>query len=146
MTEPTIVTKHFTKGYLMTTKQSNQYGDTHQPCDDIEYALFCHALEAQYQQAKEEGLFEVLSVLELDTEHSDKHLVQAVDYFNEKEGVVEKGAPMDFLTEYEKSIVNQEGTFRAELYCMLLSIKFSEAIENKSAFIQHSFKYGVYSE
>ncbi len=50
---------------------------------------------------------------------------------------------MDFLTEHEKSIVNQDGKFRAALYCMLLSIKFSEAIENKSAFIQHSLKYGV---
>jgi hypothetical protein len=80
-------------------------------------------------------------VLELDKEHSDRNLVQAIDYFNEKDGVVEKDAPMDFLTEREKSIVNQNGKFRPELYCMLLSKKFSEAIENKSAFIQNSFKY-----
>ena len=81
-------------------------------------------------------------MLELDKEHSDRNLVQAIDYFNEKDGVVEKDAPMDFLTEREKSIVNQDGKFRPGLYCMLLSTKFSEAIQNKSAFIQHSFKYG----
>ena len=72
----------------------------------------------------------------------NRNLVQAIDYFNEKDGVLEKDAPMDFLTEREKSIVNQDGNFRLQLYCMLLSKKFSDAIENKSAFIQNSFKYG----
>lgn len=126
----------------MITKQSNQYSDNNQPYDEIEYALFCNALEEQYKQAKEVGLFEILRVLELDKEHSDRNLVQAIDYFNEKNGVVEKDAPMDFLTDREKSIVNQDRKFRPELYIMLLSKKFSEAIENKSAFIQNSFKYG----
>ena len=125
----------------MTTKQSNQYSDNNQPYDEIEYALFCNALEKQYKQEKEGGLFEVLRVLKLDKEHSDRNLVEAIDYFNEKDGVVEKDAPMDLLTEREKNIVNQDGKFRPELYCMLLSTKFAGAIENKSAFIQHSFKY-----
>ncbi len=126
----------------MTTNQSNRYSDNNQPYDKIEYALFCNALEEQYKQAKEEGIFKILRVLELDKEHSDRNLVQAIDYFNEKDGIVGKDAPMDFLTECEKSIVNQDGKFRPELYCMLLSKKFSEAIENKSVFIQNSFKYG----
>jgi len=82
-----------------------------------------------------------LKVLELDKEHSDSKLVQAVDYFNEKGGVVEKDAPIDFLTESEKRIINRDGKFRPALYCMLLSSKFAEAIQNKSAFIQHSYKY-----
>lgn len=56
----------------MTTKQSNQYGGNNQSYDKIEYVLYCNALEEQYKQAKEEGLFEVLRVLELDREHSDK--------------------------------------------------------------------------
>jgi hypothetical protein len=118
----------------MATKQSGQY-------DDIEYAFFCDGLEKQYKQIKEEGLFEVLKVLELDKDRSDKNLVQAVDYFNEKDGDVEKDAPMDFLTEREKSIVNRDGKFRPWLYSMFLSTKFAEAIENKSAFIQGSSKF-----
>jgi hypothetical protein len=103
--------------------------------------LFCDALEAQYKKAKKDGLFEVLRVIELDKEHSDKNLVQAVDYFNDKDGVIEKDAPTDFLTESEKTIINKDKKFRPELYCMLLSSKFSEALQNKTAFIQHSFKY-----
>jgi hypothetical protein len=121
----------------MTTKQSNQY-------DEIEYAAFCDGLEKQYKQAKEQGLFEILKVLDLDKKHSDKNLVQAIDYFNEKDGIVEeKDAPMDFLTEREKNMINRDGKFRPGLYCMLLSTKFAEAIQNKSAFLQHSFKYAL---
>lgn len=125
----------------MVTKQNNRYSGSNQQYDKIEYALFCDSLEKQYKQAKEDGLFEVLKVLELDKEHSDNKLVQAIDYFNAKNGIIEKDAPIDFLTEREKRIVNQDGKFRPDLYCMLLSTKFSEAIQNKSAFLQHSLTY-----
>lgn len=127
----------------MTTKQqSHRNGEHHPDYDDIEYALYCDGFEEQYKQVKEQGLFEVLKVLELDKEHSDRQLVKAIDYFNEKDGMVEKDAPMDFLTDREKRMVHRDGAFRAGLYCMLLSKKFADAIENKSAFIQHSYQYG----
>ena len=104
----------------MTTKQSHPHSNHDRSVDEVDYDLFCHSLEEQYQQAKEEGVFEILRVLELDKEHSDKNLVQAIDYFNEVGGAVTEDAPMVILTEREKSIVHQDGNFRAELYCMLL--------------------------
>lgn len=58
----------------MTTRQNNN-----QQYNDIEYALFCNGLEKQYEKAKEEGLFEVLKVIELDKEHSNKNLIQAIE-------------------------------------------------------------------
>lgn len=63
----------------MTTKQNNdpQY-------NDIEYSFFCDSLENQYEQAKKDGLFDVFKVFELDEEHSDKNLVQAINYFKKK--------------------------------------------------------------
>ena len=125
----------------MVIKQNNQYSDRNQQYDEIEYALYCDSLEKQYKQAKEDGLFEVLKVLELDKKHSDSKLVQAINYFNAKKGLIEKDAPIDFLTEREKIIVNKDGRFRPGLYCMLLSTKFSEAIQNKSAFLRDSLTY-----
>jgi hypothetical protein len=98
-------------------------------------------MEGHYKQAKEDGIFEAFKILGLDEEHSDGNLVQAVNYFNKKDGLVEKDAPTDFLTEREKRAVNSNGVFRPHLYCMLLSIKFAEAIQGKSIFIQDSFKY-----
>jgi hypothetical protein len=125
----------------MATKHNNSKN-----YDEIEYAFFCDGLEKQYSQAKDDGMFEVLKVLELDKTHSDYNLVQAVDYFKENDGVIKKDAPIEFLTEYEKNIVNKGDSFRSELYCMLLSSKFAEALENKSAFMQHSFKYAFDSQ
>lgn len=120
----------------MKTKQNND-----QQYDDIEYAFFCDSLEKQYEQAKKNSLFDVLKILELDEEHSDNNLVQAINYFKKKNGLIENDAPINFLTELEKIIVNKDGRFRPGLYCMLLSSRFSEAIQNKSVFLQHSLKY-----
>jgi hypothetical protein len=49
--------------------------------------------------------------------------------------------PINFLTEREKIIINKGGIFRQGLYCMLLSSKFSEAIQNKLVFLHHSLKF-----
>ncbi len=114
--------------------------------NEIEYEIFCNGLEKQYKESKDEGMFEVLKVLELDKAHSDCNLVQTIDYFKEKCGIVEQDAPMDFLTECEKHIVNKGEKFRSKLYCMLLSKKFAEAIETKSIFLQDSFKYSFDSQ
>ena len=110
----------------MTTKLNNLYGNDNQQHDEIEYTIYCDSLEGQYKQAKKNGMFEILKILELDIEHSDRNLVRAIDYYNEKGGIVEKDAPVDFLTELEIKIVNRDGKFRTDLYCMLLSVRFSD--------------------
>ena len=105
----------------MAAKENNNV----QNYSEIEYEFFCNGLEKQYNESKDEGMFEILKVLELDKAHSNCNLVQAIDYFKEKDGVVEQDAPMDFLTECEKHIVNKDKNFRSELYCMLLSKKLA---------------------
>jgi hypothetical protein len=120
----------------MTTKLNNI-----QQYDDVEYAFFYDSLEEQYEKAKKDGVFDLLKMFELDEEHSDNNLVQAINYFKKTNGLIEKDAPINFLTEREKISVNKEGVFRQGLYCMLLSSKFSEAIQNKSVFLQHSLKF-----
>lgn len=117
------------------------YSDDNQQYNDVEYALFCDSLEAQYEHAKKEGVFDILKIFDIDENHSDDNLVQSINYFKEKNGLIEKDAPIDFLTEREKILINKNGKFRQDLYCMLLSSRFAEAIENKSVFLQHSFKY-----
>ncbi len=106
-----------------------------------ELSLYCDSLEQQFEQAKKDGVFEILKILELDEEHSDNDLVLAVKHYNDKNGAVEINAPDGFLTEAEREIVYRHGSFRPDLYCMLLSVRFSDAIENKTAFIKHSYKY-----
>ncbi len=126
----------------MTEKQNNSPSSDNgdKQYDDVAYALFCDSLEKQYEQVKGEGLFEILKIFDLDEEHSDKNLVEAINYFK-KTSSIKKDAPIDFLTEHEKILINRDGKFRQGLYCMLLSSKLSEGIQNKSVFLQHSLKF-----
>lgn len=125
----------------MAKRQNNTHIGSNQPYDDDEYAIYCDGLEKQHKQAKENSLFEILKILDLDEKHSDTALIQAVHYFKKNDGIIEKEAPIDFLTEREKTMVKKDNKFRPELYCMLLLSKFSEAIQNKSVFLQHSLKF-----
>ena len=125
----------------MKSKQNNFNSDTDQEYDDRKYSLYCDGLENQYEQAKIDCVFEILKVLELDEKHSDHALVEAVNYFKKKDGHIEKDAPISFLTERERIIVNKDGVFRPGLYCMLLSSSFSAALQNKSAFIKHTLNF-----
>lgn len=122
-------------------KKSNTHGDNIEKYTDVEFELYCESLEKQYQEATEQGIFKILEILDLDEEHSDKHIVAAVAYFKKHNGTIKEDAPIDFLSERERKMVCQEGKFRPGLYCMLLSQKFADGMTNKSLFIKHSFKY-----
>ncbi len=103
--------------------------EDNQPYDGVESRSgeaehFYDGLEDQYEKAKEQGLFEILRVLELDKDHSDSNLVQAIDYFKKMDGCIEADAPTAFLTQHEYRMLNRDGIFRPSLYCMLLSTKF----------------------
>ena len=109
--------------------------------DGFEPELFYDHLETQYDQSKENGLFEILRVLELDEEHSDGRLVEAVNYYNQNEGNIKENAPVGIFNKYEQRKINKDGNFRPALWAMMLSMKFSEAIQEKKAYIKHSDKY-----
>lgn len=109
--------------------------------DGFEPEPFYDHLETQYDQAKENGLFEILRVIELDKEHSDAKLVEAVNYYNQNEGNIKENAPVGIFNKYEQRMINKDGNFRPALWAMMLSMKFSEAIQEKKAYIKHSNKY-----
>ena len=107
---------------------------------------FYDHLETQYEKAKEDGLLEILKVLELDEEHSDKNLVEAVRYYNQNGGNVKENAPVGIFNKYEQRMINKDGNFRPDLWAMLLSMKFSEAIQEKKAYIKHSSKFSFFRD
>jgi len=109
--------------------------------NELEFNLFCDDFERRYDESNEMGIFEVLKIIELDTDNSPPDLVKAINYFKDKNGKVANDAPLEFLGEKERKAVINSGDFRPKLYVMFLSHAFSEALENKTAFLQHSFKY-----
>jgi len=106
-----------------------------------ELKMYCDSLDEQYDNAKLNGLFDVLLLVDLDSKNSDKDLSRAINHFKSKNGNIGKEAPIEFLSPEEVSLIFKNGDFRYKLYSMLLSIKFSEGIENKTIFLSHSYKY-----
>ncbi|MBC8553347.1 MAG: SEC-C domain-containing protein [Candidatus Brocadiales bacterium] len=117
---------------------SQENEDGYQGCEPEPY--YDH-LEQQYGETKEQGLFEVLKIMELDKKHSDRHFLDAVNHFKKANGEIDKDAPIDFLNKYEQRMVTKNGKFRADLYSMLLSTKFTTLLKEKEIFINHSAKY-----
>jgi hypothetical protein len=110
--------------------------------DGYEPEPYYDHLESQYEEAKENGLLLSLKVLPLDEEHSDKDLVEAVNYYNSNEGDVKKNAPLQIFNKYEQRMINKDGNFRPALWAMLLCGKFTEALQDRTAFLMHANKYG----
>ena len=127
---------------MMSAKQNKQHSENHEHYNDVQFSLYCDEIEKQYKDAKENCVFDILKLLDLDRDNSDSKLGQAIDYFNENNGVIESDAPMDFLTDREIQMVHKDGKFRPNLYSMLLSGSFTKALENKTVFLQHSFEFG----
>ena len=126
----------------MSAKQNKPHSANHEHYNNVQFSLYCDEIEKQYKDAKENCVFDILKLLDLDRDNSDSKLGQAIDYFNENNGVIESDAPMDFLTDREIQMVHKDGKFRPNLYSMLLSGSFTKALENKTVFLQHSFKFG----
>ncbi len=111
-----------------------------------ELKVYCDSLEKQFDEANANGVFEMLKIMILDEEHSDADLVKAVNHFNDNGGSVKKTAPVGFLGQDEIKVINWDGQFRPKLYSMLLSVKFSQAIESKKVHLLHSNKFSFESK
>ena len=122
-------------------KIQKPYSDKTEQYTEAEFVRYCESLEMQSTQAHKDGVFKVMEILDIDEEHSEKSLVDAINYLKKNNGQIESDAPVEFLSERERNNVIQDGKFRSGLYCMLLSLKYSEGMQNKSLFIKDSFKY-----
>jgi len=70
------------------------------------------------------------------------HLLYAIQYFKEKDGLIDKNAPDDFLKAMErKAIYDGGGQFRISLYKALLFTYIQRGIKSGSLNLEHSFKY-----
>ena len=124
----------------------SQTGGQNHGHDEELSVQYYESLESQFEQREAEGMFEVLRVLELDKDHSEPALVEAVEHFNARNGNVEDGAPLGVFDSHEIEMIYRGGTFRPKLYAILLSGKFADALENRSAFVRHAYKYGFHED
>lgn len=72
----------------------------------------------------------------------DKKLVDAVEHFKDRQGVITKTAPTGFLSEEDKMVLfDQQNKFRGSLYKILLFQSTTDAIRRGSLNLKYSFDY-----
>ena len=83
----------------------------------------------------------ILKALRFQGEASAGPLLAAIEYFREKDGVIDRGAPLDFLKPDERNAVVDNPKFRVSLYKALLFLHVQSAIKSGTLNLVHSYKY-----
>ena len=79
--------------------------------------------------------------------HFDAHcqkpmLLEAIQYYQQKNGAIDKNAPVAFLSTAKRSaVIDQNGKFRVSLYKALLYLEIADAIKAGALNLIHSEKY-----
>jgi hypothetical protein len=74
--------------------------------------------------------------------HSKPTLWDALCHYQQKDGNVDKSAPVDFLVDEQRAALTAEdGKFRVSLYKALLFVEIAEAIKSGTLNLVHSEKY-----
>jgi TnpA family transposase len=84
----------------------------------------------------------ILKALPFQGEAGSEALLRAIQYFKDKDGVVDRGAPTEFLKPIEeKAVLGRDGDLRVSLYKALLFIHVMGAIKSGTLNLEHSYKY-----
>ncbi|WP_269516755.1 Tn3 family transposase [Candidatus Odyssella acanthamoebae] len=89
----------------------------------------------------------VLKAVNLQAEQHESPLIEAIDYFRDKDGHITEQAPALFLDETErKALYREDGTFRVSLYKVFLFQHVAAAIKSGKLNLIHSYKYRPLNE
>jgi TnpA family transposase len=83
----------------------------------------------------------ILKVLTFQGEAGAEALLDAFQYFKDKDGAVDKHAPLAFLSPEERVAVTEHGRFRISLYKAFLFLHTQRAIKAGTLNLEHSYKY-----
>ncbi|MFN4149322.1 MAG: Tn3 family transposase [Candidatus Sericytochromatia bacterium] len=91
---------------------------------------------------------EIIKNLEFDRINSNKKLLEAIDYYRQKNGVIDHNAPDSFIEDYKKkdALIDIDGKFRISLYKVFLFQDISDAVKSGSLNIKHSYRYKTINE
>ena len=85
--------------------------------------------------------------IKFDATASDKNLIDAIEYYKQRNGKLVQTAPIEFLEiEKRKLLFDANGKLRTSLYKALLFKKVIEGIRSGGLSIQYSFKYRSFDD
>jgi TnpA family transposase len=83
----------------------------------------------------------IIKALTFQGEPSARPLLAAIQYFKDKDGLVDKAAPLGFLAASERAAVTAGGKVRVSLYKALLFLHIQNAIKSGTLNLDQSYKY-----
>ena len=83
----------------------------------------------------------ILKALTFLCEPSARELQSAIEHFKNKDGVIDKAAPVGFLSLDERKAVTKDAKFLVSLYKALLFLHVQGAIKSGTLNLKHSYKY-----
>lgn len=88
----------------------------------------------------------IVNLLEFDKKSSDKHLIDAINYFKDSDKL-KKDFPTYFLEDDEKiALIDDEGKIKISLYKALLFLHISDGIKSGILNLKYSYKYKNFEE
>jgi hypothetical protein len=88
----------------------------------------------------------ILKALTFHGEAGAEALLAALQYFKEKDGAIDKHAPLTFLPAEERVAVTNDGRFRVSLYKAFLFLHTQRAIKAGTLNLEHSYKHRPLNE
>lgn len=84
----------------------------------------------------------ILKAIRFQATASSTKLMTAIEYYQRQQGVIEKTAPITFLTLQEQKLVwGKDGKFKVSLYKALLMLQIADAIKSGTLNLTHSYTY-----
>jgi hypothetical protein len=83
----------------------------------------------------------ILKALTFQGDPGTRKLLDAIEHFKEKQGAIDKTAPVTFLDPTEMAAVNKDSKFRVSLYKALLFLHVQSAIKSGGLNLEHSYKF-----
>jgi len=83
----------------------------------------------------------VVKAIEFDETSSHQNIIEAINYFKNHDGDIQKDSPRKFLSEEEQKVIFEEGKFRVSLYKILLFFHISDAIKSGILNLKYSYRY-----
>lgn len=114
-----------------------QIKEEQQLADEDEYYNFL----AEQSQSLQIRVNPILKKLTLNKVDSDKNLLEGIQYFKDKEGVIAKTAPINFLNDEEQMALIKDGNFNASLYKILLFQKIKDGFDRGKLQLKHTYQY-----
>lgn len=89
---------------------------------------------------------DIIRQVEFNHDTSDKSLMQAIYYFKDKNGNVDKHAPLEFLEEKDRKHVFEDNTFKISLYKTLFFKAVCDGVKAGTLNLRYSHKYRYLDE